>query len=41
MRDSKVLIVRHVGLLGSFMMAVPSLCPSHKFVHPPQKSAFL
>src|SRR6185503_18806815 len=39
MRDSKVLIVRHIGLVGSFIgyLAVPG----HKFVRSPQKSAFL
>jgi hypothetical protein len=40
MRDSKVLIVRQTGLVGSFT-PVTSLFPQHKFVAEPQKSAFL
>jgi hypothetical protein len=39
-RDSRVLIVRQTGLVGSFM-PVTSLFPTHTFVVPPQKSAFL
>src|SRR5437660_12086170 len=43
MRDSKVLMVRHTGLLGSLIVLAPVtwLFLRHKFVRPPQKSAFL
>src|SRR4051794_24210386 len=39
MRDSKVLIVRHTGLLGSFIGYLS--VPAHKVVRGEQKSAFL
>src|SRR5687767_12703207 len=43
MRDSRVLIVRHTGLVGSFIFLLPvtSLFPRHNFVREHQKSAFL
>src|SRR5688572_8769426 len=42
-RDSKVLIVRQTGLLGSFIVLPPvtGVFLHHRFVLPPQKSAFL
>ena len=42
-RDSKVLIVRQTGLLGSFIVILQAhgMFPRHKFVRRPQKSAFL
>src|SRR3954453_9340502 len=44
-RDSRVLIVRHTGLVVFFIhpppRGFPSLFPPQNFVRPPQKSAFL
>jgi hypothetical protein len=42
-RDSRVLIVRHTGLIGSLIIQTPvkAVFPHHKHVRCPQKSAFL